>query len=104
MTDPNPRANDELSNLRHEIHMAMLGKSENAKDLGDLTVVPIGFAVDVALGLFEAYCTRREREARVDQVMIDSDYYSLETDTDEADIIKIRERILANIEKEGANE
>ena len=38
----------------------MLAKSENAKDLGDITVVPLGFAVDVALELI------RQREASIE--------------------------------------
>ena len=46
MTEPQK---SEASIERHKIHMAMLAKSENAKDLGDITVVPLGFAVDVAL-------------------------------------------------------
>lgn len=43
--------NDLREKLRHEVHMAMLAKSESAKDLGELTVVPLGFAVNVALEL-----------------------------------------------------
>ena len=39
----------ENGELRHTIHMQMLAKSESAKDLGELTAVPLGFAVDVAL-------------------------------------------------------
>lgn len=48
-TPPNPD-----TELRQQIHMAMLQKSESAKDLGELTVVPLGFAVDVALQLITA--------------------------------------------------
>lgn len=40
--------------LRKSIHMAMLAKSESAKDCGEITVVPLGFAVDVALQAVQA--------------------------------------------------
>ena len=40
--------------IRHTVHMAMLEKSESASTLGELTVVPLGFAVDVALALIKA--------------------------------------------------
>lgn len=43
--------------LRHRIHMAMLAKSESAKDCGELTVIPIGFAVTVAQDLIKAELT-----------------------------------------------
>lgn len=35
--------------LRKEVHMRALSKSRNAKDLGEFTVVPLGFAVDLIL-------------------------------------------------------
>lgn len=47
MNTTEPMRGDE--GLRHDIHMAMLAKSESAKDCGEITVVPLGFAVDVAL-------------------------------------------------------
>lgn len=45
----------ELEQTRHRIHMAMLGKSKNAKDCGELTVVPLGHAVTVALEILQSH-------------------------------------------------
>ena len=39
--------------LRSQVHLKMLEKSESAEDLGELTVVPLGFAVDVAMELID---------------------------------------------------
>lgn len=63
--NPTPTSQDNTDELRHEIHMQMLAKSENAKDLGDLTVVPLGFAVDVALSLAAQARTEAAREAGI---------------------------------------
>lgn len=65
MTTPPP---DETGSLRHEIHMQMLGKSESAKNLGELTVVPLGFAVDVALSVAAAKAEEAARVARIDEL------------------------------------
>jgi hypothetical protein len=37
--------------LREAVHMKMLSKSDSAKDLGELTVIPLGFAVSIAVEL-----------------------------------------------------
>lgn len=49
-----PKSTPTNTSLREEIHLKMLAKSESAKDLGELTVVPLGFAVDLALSLLTA--------------------------------------------------
>lgn len=50
-----------MEGLRKEIHMKMLAKSENAKDCGELTVIPLGHAVTIA----EALIAQREKLARM---------------------------------------
>lgn len=41
--------NTSAEEQRRDVHMKMLSRSINAKDAGHLTVVLLGFAVDVAL-------------------------------------------------------
>lgn len=53
----------DTTDLRKQIHMKMLAKSDTAKDLGELTVVPLGHAVTVALALI----SNREKLARIDE-------------------------------------
>lgn len=48
-----PQAAVQGDELRNDIHMKMLSKSKNAKDCGDLTVIPLGFAVTVALEMLQ---------------------------------------------------
>lgn len=52
--------------LRHEIHLAMLAKSQNATEIGELTVVPLGFAVSIA----EALITQKVIEGRIDELKV----------------------------------
>jgi len=54
--------NTEDVELRKSVHMAMLGRSTNAKSAGNSTVVMLGFAVDVALGLIQQEANRQKDE------------------------------------------
>jgi hypothetical protein len=50
--------------LRTDIHMKMLTKASNAKDLGNMTAVPLGYAVTIAV----AEIKKAEVVARLDEV------------------------------------
>ena len=54
--------NDE--NQRHRVHLKMLGMSGNSKEFGDLTVVPLGHAVSIAVDLLAA-----QRQTLRDEVL-----------------------------------
>lgn len=62
MSTHNQSSKDE--ELRHRIHMKMLSKSETAKDCGELTVVPLGHAVTIAMDLM----LKAELQARIDEI------------------------------------
>jgi hypothetical protein len=49
--------------LRLRVHHKMLEKSESAKELGELTVIPLGFSVGIAIKLIVA-----ERSRLIDEL------------------------------------
>lgn len=50
--------------LRQSVHLKMLAKSRNAVDLGEFTVVPLRFAVSIAVGLITAHDKKLLAEVR----------------------------------------
>jgi len=56
-----------VDGLREEIHMQMLAKSENAKNCGELTVIPLGHAVTIAVAAIQAKVTEAYEKGRRDE-------------------------------------
>lgn len=54
--------------LRKEIHMKGLGYSKNAKDCGDLTVVPLGYVQEIAMYFIAQERSIASREAVEERV------------------------------------
>ena len=52
--------NDEL---RNAVHMKMLAKSGSSKDFNELTVIPLGFAVSIAMQLIHQHTEQAVRDA-----------------------------------------
>jgi hypothetical protein len=65
---PSQPLTPEDEELRKKVHMKMLSKSDSAKNLGERTVVSLGFAVDIAMGLLAERDQQKELEWRMDEL------------------------------------
>jgi len=51
-----------ITQLENDIHLTGLGKSRNAKDCGDLTVLPLGYLSEIVIAfIHQALAEERER-------------------------------------------